>query len=208
MSTEANRINAYCTVMEEIKKRVLVIRGFMDGRYSTFFKATNLESTCLQVRKILELIALGSMVLNKEEFSKYHENFQKYWHGGRILKDLQKINPDFYPKPIEEVPSHVEEVKNDLINIESGFLTKDDFIEVYEKCGKILHAENPVGSKIDYSWYEKNIKDWMNKIVKLLNSHTIKLLNDPNMYLIHMHEERDNKVHGYTFVPANKKENK
>jgi len=187
--------------MEEIKKRDLVIRGIISRKYTTAFNITNLESICLQVRKILELIALGSMVVNKEEFSKYHKDFHAHWHGGRILKNLHKINPNFYPKPVMEVPSSNPKIKSELINIESGFLTESDFVKVYEKCGKILHAENPFGVKTDYSWYEKQIIDWMNKIVKLLSIHNITLLNDPNMYLIHMRDEKDNKVHGYTFEP-------
>ena len=40
------------------------------------------------------------------------------------------------------------------------------------------------------------------KIMNLLNNHKIRLANDEIMYLIHMKEERDGKVHGYTFVPS------
>jgi hypothetical protein len=192
--------------MEEIKKRDLVIRGFISRKHTTPFNATNLESICLQVRKILELIALGSMIVNKEEFRKYHRDFHAYWHGGRILKNLHKINPNFYPKPVIEVLSSHPKIKFELIKVESGFLTESDFVKIYEKCGKILHAENPFGTKIDYFWYEKQIINWMDKIVRLLNIHTITLLNDLNMYLIHMQDEKDNKVHGYTFEPRDRKE--
>jgi hypothetical protein len=199
-----SKIEQYCNVMEEVKKRDLVIRGFLAGRCSTAYKATNLECVCLQVRKILELIALGSLVVNKEEFSKYHVNFHKYWHGGRILKDIERINPKFYPVPIKEESSSAPKIKAEWKNVTEGYLTKDDFTDVYEKCGKILHADNPFGSKTDYSYYESQVTSWMSKIIRLLSTHVIHLLKE-NIYVIHMREERDDKVHGYIFAPTDPK---
>ncbi len=87
----------------------------------------------------------------------------------------------------------------DWQELKEGYLTKEDFLKVYEKCGKIMHADNPFGSKTDLDYYEKQIDIWINKIIRLLNSHLIKLVDDTNLYLIHMQEERDDKVHVYTF---------
>ena len=203
MNNAVNKnINKYCGLLEEIKKRDAVVKGFLKGSCFTPYSATSVECMCLQVRKILELIALGSLVLNRQEFAKYHKNFHKFWHGGRIMNDIEKVNPDFYPNPIEEILSQIEGVKYEWKNVKDGFLTKDDFVKTYEKCGKIMHADNPFGSKTDYSYYEKQISQWMTKISKLLKSHQIKLLSDNNLYLFHMAEKRDGKVHGYTFAPS------
>lgn len=198
-----DKIELYCGVMEEIKKRVAVVNGFLHGECYTLYKATTVECMCLQIRKILELIALGSLVVNKKEFSTQHKNFHKLWNGGKILKTLEKINPDFYPKPIKEKPSSNPKVRSSLKKVRDGYLTKSEFIEVYGKCGKIAHADNPYGSKTNFDYYEKKISEWLKKIMKLLNNHEIRLANDENMYLIHMMEKRDGKVHGYTFTPVN-----
>jgi len=179
----------YADVMNEIKRRTKVIYSFLNGERNAMYNIVDTELICLQIRKILELIALGSLVANKRIFLKRIQNLQKMWNAKYILNDIEKLNPDFYPKPIFEKPSEQDGVKNDLIEIKEGYLTKKDFIEVYDKCGKILHAENPLGNGIDYKYYEKNIPIWMDKIKKLLNSHTIKLLNDKNMYLVHMQED-------------------
>ena len=89
--------------------------------------------------------------------------------------------------------------KNKLVDMQTGFMTRDELIEVHGKCGNLLHAQNPFGKDIDYGYYEKNVPRWMEQIRKLLNCHQIKLLNGNRFYLVHMKEERDDYVHMYTF---------
>lgn len=192
----------YCNLMEEIKRRTAVIRAFGSGGVTVLYKATTIESVYLQFRKILELIALGSLVANKNEFSKVYCDFAKCWNAQYLLKDIERVNPDFYPRPIVEVPTKQPGLKMEWQEKKDGFLTKDQFLKLYEKCGGIMHAGNPYGSRVDYGYYESNIQGWLDKIVGLLNSHTIRLVKDPNIYLIHMKEDRDDKVHQYVFAPT------
>lgn len=152
---KVDNLPQYCSLMEEIKRRTAVIKSIQ-----------------AQIRKILELIALGSLVSNIEEFSKQKEKFATYWHA-------------------------------EIIDLEDGYLTRDEFIKVYEKCGKIMHADNPYGSKVDYGYYENSILTWINKITMLLNSHLIKLIDGDNFYLIHMKEARGDNVYGYLFGKQN-----
>lgn len=202
MTRQPPNINLYCDVMEEIKRRTAVVWSFLNGKSSTRYKCTTIESTCLQVRKVLELIALASLVANKTEFAAQNEKFTKVWNARLILNDLEKLNPYFYPKPIRELPRAKPEVTSDLQDITDGFLTKDEFLNVYEKCGKMMHADNPYGGKTDYLYYDKSIPKWIDEIKVLLSVHTIRLINDENIYLIHMKENRDDNVHGYTFKPV------
>lgn len=120
------------------------------------------------------------------------------------FKWYKKINPEFYPNSIDELPSKHNKVSSDWKNVTDGYLSQKEFINVYDKCGKILHAENPLGNGTNYQYYEKNIPNWMDKIKRLLNSHTIKLLNDPNLYLVHMQEDGTDSAKVYTFAPSSK----
>ncbi len=151
-------IQKYCNLMEEVKRRTLVINAFGNRLTTTPYGATNIECVYLQLRKILELIALGSLVANKVEFSKVYSEFSKYWNAKHLLRDLEKVNPQFYPQPIIERPGTKPEVTADCDPKTSGFLTKEDFLKLYEKCGKIMHAGNPYGTQIDYSYYETSAK--------------------------------------------------
>ncbi len=188
----------YATLMKEIKLRIDVISAFQTGRSHAVYVPTTVESTCLQIRKILELIAFGSLVANKDVYSKTYSNFAKTWKANLLLKDLSRINSNFYPRAIIEKPHGLESEFEDR----KDALTQEEFENVYEKCNKIMHASNPFGSKIDLGYYEAQIPDWISRIMALLNTHTIRLLDDTRFYLVHMKEERDDEIHWYEFSQA------
>lgn len=204
MTEKSTNLNLYCQLMTEIKRRDYVIRAFLSGTSPTPYPMTNIESIYLQIRKILELLALGSLVANKTLYSKHNEMFAKHYDARKILRSLEKINTDFYPRPIKETPSSTPGVKTELLDISDGYLTKTDFIKLYEKCGGLMHAANPYGPDKDISYYERNIDEWLKKIVKLLNCHMIKIAGENWFYLIHMKEEGTDEVKGYIFSKTGK----
>lgn len=176
----------YREVLIEIKHRTAVVDSLIFGQVHVIYVPTTVESICLQIRKILELIAFSSLIANKEIYSSQHKKFSEHWNARLMLQDLERINPDFYPQPILQKPSSTPGISSDWVDRKDDFLTKELFIKVYEKCGGILHADNPYGNKTDYPYYQEQAKDWRNRIVNLLNAHTIKLVNDKNLYLFQM----------------------
>lgn len=195
-----DNVSTYCDLMEEVKRRTTVIYGFLNGPYTTPYPATNIESMVLQVRKILELIALGSLVAHRDEYCRQYAKFADHWHAARILRDVEKINPGFYPKPIKEVPANRPGIMNDLVDVTEGFLTKEQFVEAYDRCGEILHAKNPFLGQQDYASFDRLVSLWMEKIKCLLNCHKIQPIDADYFLLVHMKEDRDDRVHAYTFA--------
>lgn len=181
----------YRTQLMDIKKRMSVVRAFHQGNTHAIYRITTVESCCLQIRKILELIAFGSLVANKEVYSQEREKFATDWNAKFILRDMARINPEFYPRPILQNLSSKVGVESEWENLpESEFLTQEDFVKVYDKCGAIMHAANPFGKQIDTIGYQNQITDWCSKIINLLNAHTIRLVGDEkNIYLFQMNEE-------------------
>jgi hypothetical protein len=59
-------IERYCKCVEEIKNRVEAVHAILQKRSTTICQATNIEFMCLQIRQILELIALGSLVTDEK----------------------------------------------------------------------------------------------------------------------------------------------
>jgi hypothetical protein len=191
----------YCNLMEEIKLRINVVTYFLSGQGHALYEPSTLESICLQIRKILELVAFGSHVANKEAYTAVFTKISKAWNANDILIELEKVNPDFYPVPIVELPSGVPGVKTRHEKRVGDYLDETEFKEVYGRCGAMAHAANPYGKGIDYGYYARMLPVWRTRIVNLLNAHNIQLLGNPGIYLIHMTEHGDDRVKFYRFQP-------
>ncbi len=192
----------YADQMEAVKRRTEVVDAAIGGQIGALHMPAAVELVYLQFRKILELIAMASLVANRAAMEQLYSprRLGRYWNADDLLKDIERINPDFYPHPIIEVPSQDPRVKSGLQDRVGDFLSKDDFKHLYNRvCGTLMHAANPFGKALDYNDLLIGVPAWRTKIINLLNCHKIKLVNDENMYLVHMEEERDNKAHVYTF---------
>ncbi len=189
----------YVSCMEEIKKRTNVVRAFAQKEINAKYLVTTVESAVLQVRKILELIALSSLVVNKEQYSKKRKDFYKDWHATKILATLEKVNPSFFPRPIKRRRSTSLSVEWELDGVESGYLTRDDFIILYNRCCGLLHAENPLlesGSSQDLrTFLFQEVPNWMNRIIALMDHHIMQPVNDDKMYAVIMQADSDGKAH-------------
>jgi len=184
--------------MEEVKRRTLVISRLLNKELTTGYRMTDIETIYLQLRKVLELIALGSLVANVDEYSRQEKKFAQHWHAARILDDLQAVNPNFYPVPGVQVKDETTEKVKSVDSLKKPFLTKADFVTLYEMCGAILHAENPYGQSRDVAGYDQQVSTWLDKTVALLNHHQIQLLDSDLMWWVIMHAEDDGRVHGFT----------
>lgn len=203
MSKREPPIALYAQQMREIKRRTEVIDFFLHKGGHALYQPTTIESICLQFRKILELIAFSSLIANKDRYAAVHANFVSHWNAELLLKDLARVNSDFYPIPIKEKPSTTPGVVNELADITDGYMTQADFVHIYKKCGGMLHASNPYGSKTGYHYFEKSIPEWRSKVIRLLNCHKVHLYGETGFWLLHMQEVGDNEVHYYQFALVN-----
>jgi len=142
-------------MMAEIKARSRLAKEVGEGRAGAFARPAKVEFVYLQFRKILELIAMGSLLANSKAFGQVQSKIQHYWNAKDLLKDIQGINPDFYPTPIIQKPSQRPGVKMDWLERPEDYLTKDRFMTLYHKCGGILHARNPFAPEQDYPMLEQ-----------------------------------------------------
>jgi len=189
-------IQMYIFCMEEIKRRINVISEFLDSKATTGQPITDIEFLCLQFRKVLEFIALSSLSANREQYEKARDKFKTDWHVARIIKQVEKINPSFYPRPTRQV---VDQATGRVIrteDIDEGYLTRDEFCHVYDECSGHLHAYNPYsfqGSDLDE--LRARFGEWKDKIVALLNHHQVQLVDDPRQLWVLMQSKDDGKIH-------------
>jgi len=182
----------YLNVLIEIKRRTAVIDAIHFNKINSLYEATTIETAYLQLRKILELIAFSSLIANINVYSKQYSKFSTHYNARLMFQDMARVNTDFYPKPIIQTPSKNPNYVSEWSTPANGYLSKDEFLVLYEKCGRIMHAENPYGVKVDYDKYKEDLPIWISKIVRLLNTHTITLFNDTNLYLFQMGDKNAN----------------
>ncbi len=188
-------IELYIKLMADVKMRIKFINQILSKRNTTGSNETDVEFCCLQLRKILELVSLGSLVMHKNEFEKQSEKYKSFWNSKRILEDIEKINPGFYPKPICIDLENSANGNTLIYDMKDGFLDRNQFTDVYNECSKILHADNPYGAKVDYEYYRKELKNWGERIIYLLKLHMIKLYKGDGFYLVYVYNTSDDNIH-------------
>ena len=195
----------YVAQMEDIKRRLDAIPA-LRANSDVFLGSVPLivvaETIYLQFRKVLELVAMASLLANREAVEaavRSRKKVKKLWNGEQILKTIERINPGFFPQPIIETPSDRAGVKNELKPKRDGFLTRPQFSELYNLCGTLLHADNPLGGATDYQQLLCDGPMWKTRIMELLTCHQIRLVGHDGFFLVHMHEKRDGRVHIYQF---------
>ena len=103
MSNYKIELNLYQDCLYEIKRRIDVAADHINKVTTEKYLIVEVETVCLQFRKILEKIALMSLVANKELYAAQNQKFARHYHAERIMRDLERINPDFYPVPIKRI---------------------------------------------------------------------------------------------------------
>lgn len=197
-------INIYCSYLEEIKERLFTIKQFTQGstRLSDLNrKDYDIEFIAIQLRKVLELIAFSSLITNKDVYSKAYINFEKHWNAKYMFRDLEKVNPDFYPKPIYVKGQNESGLKH-LDYLVEGFLTQKEFLFLYERCSKALHAINPYSNGSEIINLKRSVDEWVKRITSLLYFHEIKLVGSDEIWVVYLEYPPHNKVTALRSSPS------
>ena len=187
---ESLDIVQYCGLMEEVKSRVEAINQLMEMPGITV--QTRVESICLQLRMLLELIVFSSLVSNKDVWQRSQKELQGSQDISKKVKELKRLHPNFYPSPVDLDASAPGE---EPVDRAEGFLNEVRLIEVYGRLGNILHAENPMGKETDYRFFIDSVPRWLSEVMKLLECHKVYLYHRPEeFYLIKMFGDVDGNL--------------
>ena len=189
----------YATCMEEAKRRIDVIEHFLSGNAHAVYLQTTVDTICLQLRSVLEVIALASLVANRAAYSEHRNNFRKDWHAKRILQDLENVNPAFYPRPTKQVVDPVDGRVTETLEVRDGYLTRSDFGVLYDRLGGLLHAESPFSAARDYQSVLGELPGWVDRVRGLLNHHLIQLVDSDHQLWVLMESSHDGRPHVFLF---------
>ena len=198
-------LGLYQDCLYEIKKRTEVIGDHINRKTTEKYLIIEVETVCLQFRKILEKIMLMSLVANKEAYAEQNDKYVKHYHAERIMRDLERINPDFYPVPLIRIKKDND--YDELKHVENGYLTKEELIRIYEICGGMMHAQNPFSVVKPVEDLQRKFPVWLTKIVRLLNHHEITLIGGELMVVALMERDDNGLPQAVIFENVNKNNN-
>jgi hypothetical protein len=190
---------AYCSCMEQVKRRLALVRKVANGEIQTGDADANAEFICFQLRRILELIAFATLAANRDRYSQIRNDVENEWRSKHIFKKLREINPDFYPVPV--IPTHVAPNTWHFDLRADGFLTEAEFFLLYDKCSEAVHEWNPFRTDVRLIDFELSLMEWATRIENLLEFHRIRLVDQSDILLVRLSDPKDGKSYVLTGTP-------
>ncbi len=185
-------IRQYCDLMEQTKKD---LNGAIDLMETTSVDVeTRVKAVAAQTRRILENVAFAALVSNKDAWDKSPEEMKAMWNPKEIFKDIEKVHPDFFPKPVRVRAPNKGKVQPLTIKTE-GVLTREKLLQIYRELNPLAHSRNPMGVPIDYGYFMEKIPDWLEETINTLATHQVMLFHHPDhFYIVKMEGDRERSV--------------
>lgn len=193
-----NAAVTYCKCMEDVKARLNLIRAITEGQLPLGAEGLDGEVVCLLLRKVLEQIAFSSLVAHRETYEDVHNDVGSIWRAKRLLERLGKLHPEFYPAPVRRGVSQHFGVQHQFEPVTDGFLTKDEFVFLYDTASDGIHTWNPFKDAERVINFQRPIAEWVVRIEALLDHHLVHFVGTQDLWLIQMDNPEDHKVHAFT----------
>lgn len=198
-------LNLYSKLMDEAKLRLEAMGTALAGKTGLPNGAVQ-EFCFLQLRLLCELIALGSLAAHGdlEVVVKLRKTFTKTYEADKIIRELEKLHPEFYPHAAIQTKKGPE-VFNAVLR-KDGFLTREELIRLYGRCGNVLHRGTFRGLFLTKRYADfgfADIKAWKDKIEALLGYHLISMVDKKTFILFTLRNKlNDNQVQWISFELA------
>ena len=182
-------IRQYCDLMEQTKKDLHSAIDLMET--TSVDLETRVRAAGVQTRMILENIAFAALVSNKDSSGKTPEEMRKLWNPREIFKDIEKVHPNFFPKPVKIKPQNQGRDTPFAIRTDS-VLTREKLLHIYRELNPLAHSRNPLDEPIDYNHFMDKIPAWLGEIFNTLETHQVMLFHHPDhFYIVKMAGDQD-----------------
>jgi hypothetical protein len=178
--------NLYTNCMEEVRFRLNFVKELPARNGSTGFQLIDQELVFLQLRKIVELIAFSSLTANKAKYGAAYKKFATVWNAKELLRDLEEMNPEFYPLPVQ--PPQVQSDGTKHCAAVDDSLTKEDFVSLYDLASTFLHVGNPFSGVSPAVKMRYSVRQWLERIQALLRLHIVRLV-DGALWIVQIPEQ-------------------
>ena len=185
-------IKQYCDLMESIKDD-------LDGAIALIESAsvpieTRVRAVAVQTRAILESIGYAALISNKDSSGKSHDEMKRMRSPKDIFKDIEKVHPHFFPKPVE-IRSPSKGGNSPFFPKTDGVLTREKLLQIYRELNPLAHSTNPLDEPVDYDYYLRKIPGWLAEMVNTLLIHQVMLHHHADhFYIVKMEGDVDGSV--------------
>lgn len=165
-----NDIEVYRDCMLEVRDRINLVQTALGGH-----RHMDEEAFWMHFRKVIEGIGYALLAANREGYAAKHPDFVRHDKAKEIIKNIEAINPDYYPIPVFP-PREIQPGQKVFDRVPRGFLTRDEFFMLYSESSGEIHKANPYavkGPKLKAPRHDK----WVKRIQTLLKFHAVRLYN-------------------------------
>ena len=151
----------------------------------------DLESAALNARKMIELVALGSLVTNRSAAERVSSALQKKdWNEAR--KILRSVNPQYWPVPTtkHQAAPNVFEAGD----VTEPYLTEEKAGHAWGFLSTLLHAVNPYVAEPDVMESARRVRKILTEITVLISHHEIHLADTNYMAIALINAQPGNFV--------------
>lgn len=191
----------YVARMEDVAWRLRLVAELLDTEATGTELQALVEGAAVQMRMILEEVALASLSANADLYRRAYADIAKMWDARKILSRVEEVNPRFYPTPNVATLSDKPGIKIELDGAVTGYLTRSEFPKAYGRLGALCHAPNPFAPPREYARARVEVLEIRSKVETLLAWHVVRLVGDDRLHLVRMKDPSGHPIS----VPLSKK---
>jgi hypothetical protein len=183
--TAADPVQMYVNRMGELKKRFVAVEAVLQANPGLGADAVPqadwyaLESVCLQLRKILELIAFSGLLAHKSKYEQAHEDFLTHMFVTKIARRLDAIHPRWFPEHVTITTIGDGKTQAGVTPTASGFNRKV-WAQLYDQMSEILHVNNPFAGRtvVHATW---RIPETVARLKRHMQTHLVHIVDGPSL---------------------------
>lgn len=169
-------LDRYTAVLTQIGERLRLARQLLDQpvQQATWIAA--------ELRIVLELIVLGSLVTNRNAISRVSHVLKIGDDVTAARKLVREVNPRYWPLPVESGPRQADGAQfAQPANV--AYLREDEWGREHGFLSDLLHAQSPYAALRDAAADTERLTGLYYRIALLLRQHWIVLAGDRDSYL-------------------------
>lgn len=180
-------LTRYADVLRGIRERLGEARQLLDSPDRDY----DLEHSALHLRKVIELIVVGSLITNREALATAGRALRRA-RVSEARKKVAKVNSDYWPIPVVEL--YTSETRSQLFLVGPGYLREDEWGIAVGMTSEVLHARNPFLPAIDPQACRAELKALTEKIHRLMLMHVVRPVDREQMLVAQIEPFETNEV--------------